>query len=787
MAEYNADESETDEEIVVVLDDSYTSHSREELVAEIVTYVDDDQPPPPTKSAFDRYNDQLRASMSKPKSNPVSPGKLPKESAPPPPPASPMASPEPEKPKSNASSLDTSSHHSRKGAAGWWGAKKKLSWRKQKTTPSSDPPPPPASPATSPEPEPPKSNSSSLGSNSSHQIKKGAAGWWGVKRNKNRAKSNEVQPITSVGSKPSGSKLEVIQSVELTVSPSKMPPKKVTPSAGLKEEMALGDSKLPETPALATLREAIESKPTGQQTATEGPDKAAETPKAESLQATKAPGKVNRSSWVKSSSAEEPPPAEPTTPKKMPGKITTPNWVKSKESAECTPSEVPAPKRTPGRVTKPSWVTAKVKAEPPLDANSKTESLKGGSSDEPPGLIPTSSGHTSGDSSIENSSHHKEKMSIPWLKSEKPDPSDEEPDSDPAKRGSSPPPPVGARPWQKRGSPETSPKPSPTASPRGSPKPHKSLLVNRYLNAASTNDDSEHARRMAQIEADRARGRWDGSSYVQGGRDDVSDGKTQKDWNYLKQKSAGPSQKELEEAAAIKIQAMVRGFCGRRRVMKYVDELIAEMMRKMDAAKQEQMTKRLKVEEEERRKIAEKDEKLRQEEMRKRKEREELRRKETDEERRKREAKEEAEIRRRMHDQRYGLPLWWLELIPHKTMSQKEYQAKIKKDNGFHTIDYRVPVDQRKKPLAIVAEDDGEVDDENDANLDKIIGRSSTSGRKAGPQQTKKTVTKPKKKTGAQPKKKAGFFSKFGNSKKIESAPRAAAKQESAPRVATKK
>jgi hypothetical protein len=292
---------------------------------------------------------------------------------------------------------------------------------------------------------------------------------------------------------------------------------------------------------------------------------------------------------------------------------------------------------------------------------------------------------------------------------------------------------------------------------------------------------------MAQIEADRARGRWDGSSYVQDGRNDVSDGKRQKDWNYLKQKSAEPSQKELEEAAAIKIQAMVRGFSDRRRVMKYVDELIAEMMRKMDAGKHEQMTKRLKAEEEERRKIAEKSEKLRQEELRKRKEREELRRKETDEERRKRQAKEEAEIRRRMHDQRYGLPLWWLELIPHKTLSQKEYQAKIKKDNGFHTIDYRVPVDQRKKALAVVAEDDGEIDDENDANLDKIIGRSSTSGRKAGLQQTKKTVTKPKKKTAVQPAKKAGFFSRFRNGNKIESAPRAATKQESAPRVATKK
>ena len=81
---------------------------------------------------------------------------------------------------------------------------------------------------------------------------------------------------------------------------------------------------------------------------------------------------------------------------------------------------------------------------------------------------------------------------------------------------------------------------------------------------------------------------------------------------------------------------------------------------------------------------------------------------------------EEEAIKKKMYDERYGLPLWWMEMIPHKTMSQKEYDRAMKKDKGFTVVDYKLPP-RSKKTLDAVTEEENEVDDENDANLDKII------------------------------------------------------------------
>merc|ERR1712232_686069 len=104
-----------------------------------------------------------------------------------------------------------------------------------------------------------------------------------------------------------------------------------------------------------------------------------------------------------------------------------------------------------------------------------------------------------------------------------------------------------------------------------------------------------------------------------------------------------------------------------------------------------------------------------------------------EEERRK---NEEEAIKQRMYDERYGLPQWWMETIPHKTMSQKEYKAIVKKDNGETVIDYKLPP-RPKKALAAVTEEESENDDENNSN----IGNSASA--------KKPTTTKPKNKKSA--------------------------------------
>jgi len=199
------------------------------------------------------------------------------------------------------------------------------------------------------------------------------------------------------------------------------------------------------------------------------------------------------------------------------------------------------------------------------------------------------------------------------------------------------------------------------------------------------------------------------------------------------------SQKKSDEEAVIKLQALVRGFLARRKVDRYVNALIEDMMRKMGGDKAAEEERRRKEEEEELRKKEEEEAKRRreeEEELRKKKEAKELRRKEEEDERRRKEEEEEEERHRRQeevvrcrkelqYDERQGLPLWWMEYVPHDTLYQEDYEAEIKKDSannplGVTIIEYRLaPGYENKKsePLPAVPEED----DDNNANLDKIL------------------------------------------------------------------
>ena len=76
---------------------------------------------------------------------------------------------------------------------------------------------------------------------------------------------------------------------------------------------------------------------------------------------------------------------------------------------------------------------------------------------------------------------------------------------------------------------------------------------------------------------------------------------------------------------------------------------------------------------------------------------------------------EEEAIKQKMYDEKYGLPLWWMEMIPHKTLSQKEYDRAMKKDKGFTVVDYKLPPRSKTK-LDAVTEEENEGDDDNDAH-----------------------------------------------------------------------
>ena len=128
------DETSVEEEVIVVIDDEYTDHTRDEVLAEFVTYKDlpPERPaptPPRPKGAFEMYNEQLKETsanktgwMGKMKKRMSSKSSKPNEAT-----ISEEFAVEPEKPKSSTSfaSSNGSSGHIKKGAAGWWGMGKK--------------------------------------------------------------------------------------------------------------------------------------------------------------------------------------------------------------------------------------------------------------------------------------------------------------------------------------------------------------------------------------------------------------------------------------------------------------------------------------------------------------------------------------------------------------------------------------------------------------------------------------------------------------------------------------
>jgi len=318
-----------------------------------------------------------------------------------------------------------------------------------------------------------------------------------------------------------------------------------------------------------------------------------------------------------------------------------------------------------------------------------------------PHVTPTTSKHTV---NLGTDSVHSGKFAIPWLSS------------------------------QENSSREPSPRPTTVTKSKNS-------LVNRYLSAAVKSDMTEYERKLAQIEADRARGRWNSSALGSGGSGDGSNGKQRKDWKFLQPKLPPPPLNQFDEEAAIKLQALVRGVLARRWVGKYVDSLIEEMINKMnreqeeEKRKKEQEARRIREEAEAKQREAEDHfDKLRRE--RQEEEDAERRRQEEEEARIKREKEEEErlrweeeEARRRAeellrHVEGQGLPLWWMENVPHNTLGQEDYEAEIKKDKIPNIIDYKLPPGWEKRKANPLEKLDEEDEDENDDNLDKILGSS---------------------------------------------------------------
>ena len=569
----DADEASVEEEVIVVLDDSYTDHTREELLAEFVTYTEEppEKPlpsPPRKKSAFEAYNDQLKGSLNKPKKAPY------------------------EKPPTTSIEEEPGNKEDPPIELGWRGKlKKKLSWKSSK-----------AKPADIAAPQ---------------------------------------QAEASIEDKPKPSKVSTIES-----KPAAMPE-----DSSLKNKIDLDEPKL------------------------DGSELAPETTEGHALDDDSAMPSVERSKVKKRRSVvlpEWPPQAPQDLDKPVPKEeqkvirspVVLPKWLAKKELPPAptlessTENAEEEQKITRSPVVLPKWL-AKKELPPAPNLESTIENTH--TSEEAPQLV-------------HHSSHHKDKIATPWLK-KKPETSEQES----SERGSSPPPPTRLR----------------------SPHAARSKLVSRYLSNVSKDDPTERERILAQIEADRARGRWDGKCYV-GGNEVGDESKQRKNWKYLQPKEKVLPEEPFDEGAAIKLQALVRGFVARRRVAKYVDSLIEDMMRKLNAAQAENRE----IEHRERRL---KDE----EEFRRWQEREEERRRNEDE-----------EIRQKMHDQRYGLPLWWMETIPHNTMDEEEYEANVKEDNGATVVDYKI-APRNTQNLDVVKEEETEIDDENDSNLDKIIGNST--------------------------------------------------------------
>ncbi len=706
----DGDDSSVEEEVIVVLDDSYTDHTRDELLAEFVMDAPIKKPlpsPPRKKSAFEAYNDQLKASVAKPRK--AAPPMKKKQSwkgsiEEPAEAASIDDSAAFEKPKSTSSmSLDSnSSHHIRQGAQGWWGTNKK-------STPDSQPESVPEDSMTSVPTEmvtlPAKmskakartsevtidsdfdyksTSSMSVESNSSHRIKKGAQGWWGGKGKPKLEETDKARPgevvEQSTEADESEEKKQESSAVVLPVG------SKDEQTASQLESTKSSDEK-PNPKPLAK-RSAVALPPWVKKDAPNAEDSAE---KEERPVVRRKP--VAMPSWLKKEPEVESIPEERSTIKRSP--VPIPKWLQKKEIPSAPDLEDGA--ETPDEKVAPptrGWKKPEAKNETPPAETS--EALQ---SEAPKDSTRKVMDESEGASGLESDSSHKtNKLTLPWIKPKPATPETSE-------REQSPPPP-------------TKPLPSHV---------DENKLVNRYLSSISRDDASERERRMAEIEADRARGRWDGKGYVRDGYENGDESKQKKNWKYMQ-----PNEKEeqFDEDAAIKLQALVRGFLARRRVAKYVDELIEEMMRKLNAVHAEEEARRKAKEEEERRKKEE-------EEFRLWQEREEERRK-----------NEEVEILRRMHDGRYGLPLWWMKMIPHKTMERKEYDAIVKEDNGATVIDYKLPP-RNKERLDAVTEEESEADDDNNSNLDKILEASARAQRTVSTSKSKKqpnTKTKGKNK-----------------------------------------
>jgi hypothetical protein len=829
----DVDEGFTEEEIITVVidDDQYTDHTREELVAEFVTYGDL-SPPPPPKTGFELYNAQLKAAgyskpvptkeqpttsdveepkpisvpsekqpmvsgvekpkpmsvpskqqpivsdVEQPKPKPVPSKQQPiasdvEEKKPKPVPSKQQPKPKPDPSKKQPTTSDVEEPKATAEATkakGWRGLKKRLSWKKRKVTSESAPAEPtkPISktpvemmayvPAATPQESITLNMNTSGHSNdsldsSSHHVRKVAAGWWGTGGKTKSEKPNSIAEsapaVASLQSTTPSSKGAEDTAASVAAAPVAYPKGslaskgKTATAASLPS--AIPNSETPEktaestpaaTPQESTTDETAESTLAAKPPTTpisKNPKAVTESPSARGFWASKdksaktasLPAAIPNLETPEETAESTTPPTTPSS-KKSKASVASPSalgfWAfKDKQATDELAPAAPPFQSPTRRWKKPKAVAEPVSAAATQESNTPTDIDEYALAAKPQESTKRSLNSSAPSAGLEgNSSHHNNKFAVPWLKPATPKPSEREP---------SPPPPDRPR--------------------------NKSFLVDRYLSVVKEGG-SDHEKKKAQIEADRARGRWDGSGYVHGENEDGSKHKPQTNWNYLHPKLPPSPEDKIDDGVAIKLQALVRGFMARRRVAAYVDSLIEEIMRKMNADQNEEEEERRRKEEDEERRRQEEEEELsknhKAEELRKKEENEERRRQEEEETIKRREAeeerrrKEEEEVRLRGYDDRVGLPLWWMELIPHNSLDQKVYKALVKIDNGATIIDYKMPThgfEQRNaEPLEAVTEEDNETDDEtddeNNANLDKILGNSPPAKKTAGPKQINK-------------------------------------------------
>jgi len=227
------------------------------------------------------------------------------------------------------------------------------------------------------------------------------------------------------------------------------------------------------------------------------------------------------------------------------------------------------------------------------------------------------------------------------------------------------------------------------------PKPkHKGALVNRYLEAAAKQDEieakstdvskidkevlenSEHKlskeeqhRNAAQIEADRAKGRWKGmaNSKNNSTRAIKTEATPLRPWEKKKlEKKLAPSPsqqspKSFDEGAVVKLQALVRGMLARRMAIELVMSLLDELVHKKTTGKIATTTS-----------------------------------KETSDT--KMSSSSSSAPLEEEYDESKGLPLWWMNLVPHYTKDKDEYEREIKEDpNGANAIAYLCQSGQNKR------------------------------------------------------------------------------------------